>query len=81
MAFGLRDFFANPMVAGFIDLFGGAFLTWVGFGMIKSAMSQSVSLEHHGAQSAGGKILFWQGFLLVPQVRILYPGGLQQGWN
>jgi hypothetical protein len=45
MTFGLKDFFSNPTVAGFIGLFGGAFLAWMGYGMIKSGINKSVSLE------------------------------------
>jgi threonine/homoserine/homoserine lactone efflux protein len=44
MTFGLKDFFSNPTVAGFIGLFGGVFLAWMGYGMIKSGINKSVSL-------------------------------------
>ncbi|NLM60416.1 MAG: LysE family transporter [Clostridium sp.] len=54
MTFGLKDFFSNNKVAGFIGLFGGAFLTWMGYGMIKSGIHKSVSLEN---QSAGNRAL------------------------
>jgi threonine/homoserine/homoserine lactone efflux protein len=50
MTFGLKDFFSNPTVAGFIGFFGGAFLAWMGYGMIKSGINKSVSLE---SQSMG----------------------------
>ena len=46
MMLGLKDFFANTTVAGFIGLFGGAFLLWMGYGMIKSGIKKSVSLEN-----------------------------------
>ena len=46
MMLGLKDFFANPTVAGFIGLFCGAFLLWMGYGMIKSGIKKSVSLEN-----------------------------------
>jgi len=52
MTFGLKDFFSNPTVAGFIGLFGGAFLAWMGYGMMKSGIQKSVSLE---GQRAGNK--------------------------
>ncbi|HOP93971.1 MAG TPA: LysE family transporter [Acetivibrio thermocellus] len=45
MTFGLKDFFSNLTVAGFIGLFGGLFLAWMGYGMIKSAVGKSVSLN------------------------------------
>ncbi|NMA96258.1 MAG: LysE family transporter [Clostridiales bacterium] len=45
MTFGLRDFFSNPQVAGFIGFFGGIFLAWMGYGMIKSSIEGSISLE------------------------------------
>lgn len=46
MTFGLKDFFSNSTVAGLIGFFGGAFLAWMGYGMIKSAINKSVSLEN-----------------------------------
>ncbi len=46
MTFGLKDFFSNPTVAGFIGLFGGAFLAWMGCGMIKSGIKKSVTQEN-----------------------------------
>ena len=54
MTFGLKDFFSNPTVAGFIGLFGGAFLAWMGYGMIKSSINKSVSLENQGAGNSAG---------------------------
>jgi len=45
MTFGLKDFFSTLTVAGFIGLFGGLFLAWMGYGMIKSAVGKSVSLN------------------------------------
>ncbi|MDK2799657.1 MAG: hypothetical protein PWP27_1455 [Clostridiales bacterium] len=65
MAFGLKDFFSNSTVAGFIGLFGGAFLAWMGYGMIKSSIKKSVSLENQGARSgAGGRNLVLAGALV-----------------
>jgi len=46
MTFGLKDFFANPTIAGLIGLFGGAFLAWMGYGMIRSGFDKSVSLQN-----------------------------------
>ncbi len=46
MSLGFRDFFSNPVVAGFIGLFGGAFLAWMGYGMIKSGIKKTVSLAN-----------------------------------
>lgn len=54
MAFGLKDFFSSPTVAGFIGLFGGAFLAWMGYGMIKSGINKSVSLENQRATKDTG---------------------------
>ncbi|WP_242943624.1 LysE family transporter [Clostridium tepidum] len=54
MAFGLKDFFSSPTVAGFIGLFGGAFLAWMGYGMIKSGINKSVSLENQRAGNSSG---------------------------
>lgn len=46
LAFGLGDFFSNPIVAGFIGLFGGAFLAWMGYGMLKAGISGNLSLNN-----------------------------------
>ncbi|WP_227764582.1 LysE family transporter [Zhaonella formicivorans] len=54
MTFGLKDFFSNPTVAGLIGLFGGAFLAWMGYGMIKSSINKLVSLENQGAGNRVG---------------------------
>jgi threonine/homoserine/homoserine lactone efflux protein len=54
MTFGLKDFFSNPIVAGFIGLFGGAFLAWMGYGMIKSGINKSVSLNTQRAGNRAG---------------------------
>lgn len=65
MTFGLKDFFVNPTVAGFIGLFGGAFLAWMGYGMIKSSINKSVSLENQKAgNSAGIRNLILAGALV-----------------
>jgi len=54
MTFGLKDFFSNPTIAGLIGLFGGAFLAWMGYGMIKSGINKSVFLESHKAGNDTG---------------------------
>lgn len=65
MAFGLKDFFTKPVVAGFIGLFGGAYLAWMGYGMVKSGLQKSVSLEQAGAGgNAGGKNLVLSGIVV-----------------
>jgi threonine/homoserine/homoserine lactone efflux protein len=65
MIFGLKDFFSNPTVAGLIGLFGGAFLAWMGYGMIKSGINKSVSLEsQRTGNSAGMKNLVLSGALV-----------------
>ncbi|MBP2073455.1 LysE family transporter [Thermoanaerobacterium butyriciformans] len=66
MTFGLKDFFSNPTVAGFIGLFGGAFLAWMGYGMIKSSINnKSVSLENQReGNSAGMRNLVLAGALV-----------------
>jgi threonine/homoserine/homoserine lactone efflux protein len=65
MTFGLKDFFSNPTVTGFIGLFGGAFLAWMGYGMIKSGINKSVSLESQRAgNSAGVRSLALEGALV-----------------
>jgi len=65
MTFGLKDFFTNPTVAGFVGLFGGAFLVWMGYGMIKSGINKSVSLENQiTGNSAGMRNLVLAGALV-----------------
>lgn len=65
MTFGLKDFFSNPIVAGVIGLFGGAFLAWMGYGMIKSVINKSVSLENQKTgKSVGIKNLVLAGILV-----------------
>ncbi len=54
MTFGLKDFFANPTVAGLIGLFGGASIAWMWYGMIKSGIYKSVSLESQRAGNSAG---------------------------
>ncbi|HPD00775.1 MAG TPA: LysE family transporter [Acetivibrio sp.] len=54
MIFGLKDFFSNPIVAGIIGLFGGAFLAWMGYGMVRSGINKSVSLENQGTGNSSG---------------------------
>jgi threonine/homoserine/homoserine lactone efflux protein len=62
MMFGLKDFFSNPTVAGFIGLFGGAFLAWMGYGMIKSGINKSVTLgKQRSGKSAGMRNLVLAG--------------------
>ncbi len=53
MTYGLKDFFSNLTVSGLIGLIGGAFLAWMGYGMIKVGINKSVSLEN---QDAGNTI-------------------------
>jgi len=65
MTFGLKDFFSNPTVSGLIGLFGGGFLAWMGYGMIKSGINKSVSLGSQKAgNSAGMKNLVLSGALV-----------------
>ncbi len=65
MVFGLKDFFSNPTVAGLIGLFGGAFLAWMGYGMIKSGINKTVSLENQRTgNGAGVKNLVLAGVLV-----------------
>ncbi len=54
MTFGLRDFFSNPIVAGLIGLLGGAFLAWMGYGMIKASINKSLSLINEGTEKKSG---------------------------
>lgn len=64
MALGLREFFSNPIVSGYIGLFGGVFLAWMGYGMIKSSINKSVSLRNQGIRSEGERNLILAGALV-----------------
>lgn len=64
MAFGLKDFFSNTAVAGFIGLFGGLFLAWMGYDMIKSSINKTISLENQRAGNIGGRNLVLAGALV-----------------
>ena len=65
MTFGLKEFFAKPTVAGLIGLFGGAYLAWMGFGMLKTGINKSVSIENPAAGgNAGMKNLVLAGVLV-----------------
>jgi len=45
LVFGAKEFFSKPLIAGLIGLIGGAFLAWMGIGMIRSGVYKTVSLE------------------------------------
>ena len=61
MAYGLKDFFANPVVSGLIGLFGGAFLGWTGYGMIKSGIQKTVSINSQQMGNIKGGSLILAG--------------------
>jgi threonine/homoserine/homoserine lactone efflux protein len=61
MAFGLKDFFSNPNIAGAIGLIGGAFLAWMGYDMIKSSLKKSVSLGKQERGNIGQRNLILAG--------------------
>lgn len=64
MLFGLRDFFANPTAAGFIGLFGGIYLGWMGYGMIKAGIRKEISLESKQKAPQAGSRLVLAGALV-----------------
>lgn len=65
MTFGLKDFFSNPTIAGIIGLLGGVYLAWMGYGMIKSGLKKTVSLNNQKTQmSSGMKNLVLAGFIV-----------------
>lgn len=64
MAFGLKNFFANPAVAGTIGLFGGGFLAWMGFDMVKSSLKKTVSLGNGSGKTVGPKNLVLAGIIV-----------------
>ncbi|NLX71645.1 MAG: LysE family transporter [Clostridiales bacterium] len=64
MAFGLREFFENPIIAGLIGLVGGGFLAWMGYGMVKSALQKSISLDSNNKGGSSMRNLVWAGILV-----------------
>lgn len=65
MTFGLKDFFSNPTIAGIIGLLGGVYLAWMGYGMIKSGLKKTVSLNNQKTQmSSGMRNLVLAGFIV-----------------
>lgn len=64
MAFGLKDFFSNPAIAGVIGIFGGAFLAWMGFDMIKSSLKKAVSLGKQDGKNIGQRSLILAGIIV-----------------
>ena len=64
MAFGLRDLFENPKIAGLIGLIGGGFLAWMGYGMVKSAIQKKVTLNGSNNNSFSMGNLVWAGIIV-----------------
>lgn len=64
MAFGLKDFFSNYTIAGFVGLFGGAFLALMGYDMIKSSLNKTVSLVKQNGENKGERNLVSAGMLV-----------------
>ena len=64
MAFGLKDFFSDPVVSGLIGVFGGAFLGWTGYGMIKSGVQKTVSIDGQYKGNTKGKSLVLTGIIV-----------------
>jgi len=64
MAFGLRDFFSNPIIAGLIGFLGGGFLAWMGYDMIKSSLKKTISLEDQKNGGMGHRNLVLAGIVV-----------------
>lgn len=64
MTFGLRDFFANSKVAGFIGLVGGAYLLWMGYSMVKSSIRKTISLQNQQTKHVDGRSLIIAGAVI-----------------
>lgn len=61
---GAGDYLALPYVAGIIGLAGGLVLAWMGWGMIKIALSGRLSLENpSGDGGTGLRSPFWDGMI------------------
>ena len=78
MAFGLREFFSNPIIAGLIGILGGGFLAWMGYDMIKSSLKKTVSLEDQENGGMGHRNLILAGIVVSATSPILYYGGLHR---
>jgi threonine/homoserine/homoserine lactone efflux protein len=66
---GFKDVLLNPWVGGFIGLLGGAYLAWMGYGMIRSAVRGEISLDSTHTGGSGKRTgtflgLAAAGFLL-----------------
>jgi len=66
---GLREILVNPWVSAAIGILGGAYLAWMGVGMIKSALRREISLDNsqtgeNGKRSGTYLRLAGSGFLL-----------------
>ena len=64
MLVGLKDFFANLTVAGFLGIFGGAFLGWMGFDMVKSSIKKTVSLNTQNVKNSKGRNFILSGLIV-----------------
>ncbi|NLO83627.1 MAG: LysE family transporter [Clostridiales bacterium] len=64
MAFGLRDLFENPKIAGLIGLVGGGFLAWMGYGMVRSAIQKNITLSGSNRKGFSMKSLVWAGIIV-----------------
>lgn len=64
MLIGLKDFFSNLTVAGVIGIFGGAFLGWMGFDMVKSSIKKTVSLNTQNGKNSKGKNFILAGLIV-----------------
>lgn len=64
MLIGLRNFFANLTVAGIIGIFGGTFLGWMGFDMVKSSIKKTVSLNSQNGKNSKGKNFILSGLIV-----------------
>lgn len=66
---GLKEILLNPWVSAAIGILGGAYLAWMGVGMIRSALKGTISLETAGTGGNSGQTgSYWRlagaGFLL-----------------
>ncbi|SNX54506.1 LysE family transporter [Thermoanaerobacterium sp. RBIITD] len=57
LVLGLKDFLSNPIVAGLIGFFGGIYLLWMGYGMIRSGILRTVSLNIETQETVGTNLI------------------------
>ena len=64
MTLGFKDFFSNSTVAGFIGIIGGAYLAWMGYGMIVSSVEKTITLQGQETSRINSRNLIFSGIVI-----------------